>query len=102
MEKDASIQELLVKLTSLVEPGAFEIVDYWDADLFAIGLARPGESSVLAYVSTREAPGRYTVHLELMPSEDSGLPYTPGDVHEGLDWNALVTVVGAHLGWPNV
>lgn len=36
--KDNSIIELIKNLEILFEPGKFEMVDYWDADLCAIGL----------------------------------------------------------------
>lgn len=49
MEKDMTIIELLERLKSTIDLSLLEFVDYWDADLCAIGLKRGDR---LVYIST--------------------------------------------------
>ena len=49
MEKDRTIVELIERLKLLINFALIEIVDYWDADLCAIGLKK-GDKVV--YIST--------------------------------------------------
>ena len=78
--KDKTILSLIDRLKALMGVDAFDVVDRWDADLCAIGIARPDNHHVLVYVSTyRQPAGNYEVFLELPPEPGSDDPYTPGD-----------------------
>ena len=97
-DKHPSIQEAVRTLRQRLG-GRIAIADYWDADLHAIGIVAPETPGRLAYLSSfGMASGRYDVHLELSAPTDRDLPYEPGEVHEGLDIDGVVTVVAAYLG----
>ena len=99
MTKDPSIHDLLARLTAAFGAGSFDVVDHWEADRCAIGVARPGEPGTLAYVSTSGLPGgRYTVHLERPPSPGSALPYAPAGEREDIGLDEVLAVVETHLG----
>lgn len=51
MEKDKTILSLIEKLKTIIDLSVFKIIDYWDADLCAIGIKK-GE--ILIYISTNK------------------------------------------------
>lgn len=98
LRKDESILSLIDELKSRMGDDAFVVIDHWEGDLFAVGIARPDNHDVLAYVCTYEHPVEsYVVSLELPAKPGSELPYIQGDelqVH-GLD--KLVEVIEKHF-----
>ncbi len=97
--KDPSITHVLQELTALFEPGAFVIVDHWDADLCAIGIAQPHNHQVLVYISTYRQPNHaYAVDLELPSDTDDDVPYQAVAQYDLVDFPTLATLVGTHLG----
>jgi hypothetical protein len=71
MEKDPSIVELLERLSAELTEG-FEIVDYWDADLCAIGIQISSSPSCLIYISTfNQLPDQYYYECEVAESKES-------------------------------
>jgi hypothetical protein len=77
------------------------VVDHWDADLMAIGLARKGVAGKLAYLSVRSTSGdiRFFVALENPPKRDSDAPYEDAGSHGDLSLSQAADVIGRHLGW---
>ena len=74
-EKDPTIQRVIERLAGRFGRGAFAIVDHWDGDLCAIGIARPDDHGTLAYICTFGEPENcYYVELELPPPADSDMP----------------------------
>ena len=72
--KDPSILNLLARLRADLGDDAFDIVDHWEYDLVAIGLASPRDHRVLAYVSTlNQLPDTFSYELELPPSNGDEL-----------------------------
>lgn len=67
MEKDKSILLIIEKIKSVVDFHLIQIVDYWDADLCAIGLKKGNK---LVYISTfnaiDEAVAKYDYDLEIV------------------------------------
>jgi hypothetical protein len=64
MNKDASILDLVARL-DLPRRG-WIVVDHWDADCMAIGIATPADLRRLVYVSTYdEKPNRYYYECEI-------------------------------------
>jgi hypothetical protein len=63
--KDRSIWRLVAELAKRFDAHRFQIIDHWDADLFAIGIARTTEPRRLVYVSTyRQPAGSYSFQCE--------------------------------------
>jgi len=98
LDKDPIIVALLRRLRKYLGPSAFDIVDHWESDLCAIGIASPRDHGVLAYISCFGEPeGRYHVELELPPSPDGDLPFQVAGRYNDLDFEALADVVSNHL-----
>jgi hypothetical protein len=93
LKKDTTIVQLLEILRDRLGAGAFEVVDHWEADMSAIGIASPRDHRVLAYLGCfgRE-PGSYDVELE-SPAEMNGFVRE----HRNVDLEILVRVVREHL-----
>ena len=65
MKKDPFLRSLVNNIIEKLEEKDLEIVDYWDADLCAIGLKKKGESKRLVYVSSYgESPEYFCLEFE--------------------------------------
>ncbi len=94
--KDESIVDLLARLD--VATRGWQIVDHWEADLHAIGVAAKRDASRLVYVSTfAQVPGRFDFQCETQAgSNDDG--YASGATGEGVDYDVLLKAMTDHLG----
>jgi hypothetical protein len=102
LEKDPAILQVLERLAARLGPKTFDIVDHWDCDLTAVGVANPKDHRILAYISTFGMPeGRYIVELELPPEPGRKLPYHIAHTQSGLDFEQLVAKVRTHLARDN-
>ncbi|MBS0265205.1 MAG: hypothetical protein JSS02_24950 [Planctomycetes bacterium] len=95
---------MLDRLRSRLGAGAFDVVDHWDADLCAVGIARPDNHSVLVYISTfGRSDGGYFVSLEFPPQPDdeqwANHPYTPAGEQRVSSFDELVQVIQRHFGY---
>lgn len=81
--KNEVILRLLDRLTEHLGPGTFDIVDHWEGDLYAIGIARPDNPGFLVYISIfGHHNDTYFVSLELPPAAGSDLPYSQAGEQE--------------------
>lgn len=65
LHKDKSIINLLEKLFTKFDNSNFSIADFWDADLFAIGIQDSQSKNYLIYISTyKKLNGRYFIEVE--------------------------------------
>ena len=97
MDKDLSIIALLERLR--LEERGWEIVDDWDADMCAVGIAKVGSPRRLVYVSTFKCP----LERYYYDCEEPGASERPDDYHvtetgEGVDFATLLRVMERHLG----
>jgi hypothetical protein len=102
LQKHHTITRLLPRLRKRLGADAFDVVDHWDADLRAVGLARPDDHAVLVYVCTHGLPnGRYFASLELPPAQAgepwANHPYTPAGERDRLTFEELVEVIRKHF-----
>ena len=96
--KDESITVAIARLRDRFGARAFCVVDHWDADPCAIGIAGPHEQDRLVYICTfGKALGRYDISLELPSTPGTDHPYTPAGDHTDLDFSELATIVARHL-----
>lgn len=96
-DKDTSIQEVIAKLQNELGSNFFDIVDHWEADLGAIGIAHPGNHAILVYISTCSLPDKgYYASLEL-PSVEEDFPYQAVGESDDLDFEALASIIKRHL-----
>lgn len=68
--KDKTIRKVLAKLCRIFGETNFYLVDYWDADLCAIGVKNLTDKKHLIYISTNNKPtDYYFVEVEKINSE---------------------------------
>ena len=71
MEKDITILKFIERLKLIINFSLLEIVDYWEADLFAIGLIKGNK---LVYISTfknvKNEKVLYDFDLEIIDEND--------------------------------
>lgn len=97
--KDESITRMLDELRAELGDGAFDIVDHWDTDSFATGIARPDNHRVLVYVSTHHLRNnKYWVSLELPPEAGDDAPYATAGERRAQGIQELASIVRAHFG----
>ncbi len=102
-QKDQSIIRLLDGLTTRLGPRAFDVVDHWDGDWCAIGIARPDNHGVLVYISTYgEGDERCSVSLELPPRPGSDIPYTAAGNYDAASVDELAEIVRRHFDYDRV
>jgi len=93
--KDSSIERLLKALP--LKERAWVIVDHWDGDLLAVGIARKDEPRRLVYVSTRNAgKGKYYYECEV-PSGPDQTDYSVTDEGDEVDFDTLLRAMTKHL-----
>jgi hypothetical protein len=96
--KVPAIDVVLTQLRERLGPTAFDVVDHWPADPYAIAVSARDESSRLAYLSAYEKrAGRYDVHLERVPNGAAGVSYADVGYFTDLDVDGLTAVVASHL-----
>jgi hypothetical protein len=94
-DKDPIILGTLSRLWSRLGPGSFEVVNHWEADRTAVGIASPRSHRVLVNISSHE--DGFHVELELPSAAGDDLPYRVAGRASGLDFEQLVGVVAEHL-----
>lgn len=93
--KHRSISKLVERLRPADR--GWSIVDHWDGDLCAVGIAQPRRLSRLVYVSTwRMRPGRYYYECEA-PSGRKETDYEVVETGEDVDFAALLSAMERHL-----
>lgn len=98
MIKDSSICELVARL-DLPRRG-WQIVDHWEADLQAVGIASGAEVRRLVYVSSfSRAAGRFSYQCEV-PAGPVACDYQVVARGEDVSVDELICVVERHLDAP--
>ena len=75
------------------------IVDHWNGDRLAVGIARRDDHQQLAYIAVNptESADLFFVALETAPAQGSDLPYATAGEHNNLTIADVVRVIGKHL-----
>ena len=95
-EKDSSIVDLLDALN--LESRAWEVVDHWEGDLCATGVAARQDRRRLVYVSTFDhEPGRYSYQCEI-PNGPDEVDYRAVRSGENVTLRELIDAMELHLG----
>jgi hypothetical protein len=95
--KDAEIRAVLSWLGDRLGP-TFVVVDHWDGDLCAIGVAATHDPKQLVYISSWNRPGgRYFVELETAPAPGSEMQYASVSKFDNVDREELARIVAQHL-----
>ncbi|MFY0530539.1 hypothetical protein ACN28I_47690 [Archangium gephyra] len=95
IQKDKRILALLARLP--MNERGWVIVDHWDADLMAVGIAHPSDVRRLVYVSTfKKENGRYDYECEV-PTGAGPDHFTTSDRGEDVEEGALLAALERHL-----
>jgi hypothetical protein len=95
--KDPQIHRLLDELRRLLPDCPFQVVDGWDDDPTAVGIAHPDEPGLLVYVASEEiTPSKFYAAVERPARPGSDRP-EPGASHVDLDIYQLASLVRTHL-----
>jgi hypothetical protein len=96
-DKHETITRMLDELQAELGGAAFDVVDHWD-DSRAIGVARPDDHGVLAYISTHDSgKNKFWVSLELPPRTPEEFPYLPAGDRQVNGIQELAAVVRTHF-----
>src|SRR5262249_42745761 len=77
------------------------VVDHWNADLTAIGVALKTDPQRLAYIAALPPSDRYFIELETAPTQGSYFPYTVVGRFDAVDRDRLLRIVDDHLRQPD-
>jgi hypothetical protein len=95
LEKDKSILELIAMLP--IDAMGWIVIDHWQADRFALGIAHPRSPRRLVYVSTfRCSPHRYNYECEV-PSGGSSMEFDVNAAADGVNFEELLQVIREHV-----
>lgn len=101
--KDKTIRDFLTKLSNLIGNKAFDIVDHWNGDKFAIGIAKPSNHDVLVYIQTfGNQKGKYDVHLEIPSENKNKIPYIDAGRHSNVTFAQIVKIICNHFNFHNI
>ncbi len=93
--KDKSIKDLLHKL-DLCKHG-WTTIDYWEADLCAIGIVNPNKPRHIVYISTfDEEAGSYYYECEI-PNGPNLHNYISSRTGEHVSYEEVKTILHSHL-----
>lgn len=96
LQKDPSILQLLNRLRADLGDDAFDIVDHWEGESSAIGLALPSDHRVLVYVCTEDLPqGSFSYELELPPNDETSV-YSVARRSDGCSYLELLGALSSH------
>lgn len=88
--------ELIKAVNLLMEFVPLDIVDHWEADLNAIGIASKNNHRVLAYIATTDKLEKFNVHLELPCNTDID-DYVESAVYEEITLTEMAGVISGHF-----
>ena len=95
--KDKSIIDFVNMIQHEIDSHGWIIIDNWDADRFAVGIAKKANPKILVYISTYEkSPFKYDYECE-MPENDQGLEYEAIDKEVDVDIKKVVSILKQHL-----
>lgn len=100
LEKNLEIKALLVRLTNVIDTQAMMIIHSSPEEYNAIGLAKPDEPDIWAYVYTfGQAPDCYGIHLQFPKLPDNRVDGAI-DARENVTFEALLDILITHLDIP--
>lgn len=94
--KSEDIERVLAIFREAMGRDSFDVVDHWEADPTAVGIAAPADHSRLVYVRSVSASA-FDATLEVAAAADSDCPYDVVASYIGITAPELVAVVQSHL-----
>ena len=98
LHKHASIWAFLGGLSERVDYEHYQVIDNWDADLYAVGVAAVHDPAQLVYICTFAQPlGRYTYECEVAAQDGS---YVTTERGSARNLEEMAAIVQRHLSVP--
>lgn len=98
LQKDETILEVIKKLFDKFGESNFQLTDYWEADLCAVGIKNVTDRKYLIYISTFNCPiGFYFVEVEKSDSETDLADYSIVEKFEKTDFDQLLKLFIKYL-----
>jgi hypothetical protein len=94
--KDPTLVAVLRQLRKDLGPNAFVVEDHWEADLNAVGIARPSDRRFLIYIATWPEVSGLSFQCEF-PASDGDMPYESADMIDGATYEQLLSAARLHL-----
>ncbi|MBE7209809.1 MAG: hypothetical protein INR65_02230 [Gluconacetobacter diazotrophicus] len=94
--KDRGIRRALTKLDEILGDGFFDVVDHWEADRTAIGIASPSDHHRLVYIRFL-GHGLFDVIREEAPDGGTEVPCVEIGSFEKLRLDEVIEAVRCHL-----
>ena len=96
--KSQSVREFVRALAEHLGSQSFSVVDHWEADTHAIGIANVADPRVLVYVSVNDSAPRYFLSFESPPAGQwANHPYTPGPERPVESLSEVVALIRQHV-----
>lgn len=96
--KTKDIKDLINKLFKSLGTESFKIVDYWESDLTAIGIASFSNDKSLVYISTfNQDEGNYYVSIESPKQQNKDLSYNQTREFKSVNFERLVKIIENHI-----
>lgn len=100
LAKEDALKALLIQLMQVIDQQAIKVIDPTPEDKTSIGLAKPDEPAIWAYVYTYgQRPAHYGVHLQFPHLPDNQVDGAI-DAQENVSFTALVDILITHLEIP--
>lgn len=95
-EKDPLLLRLLEAVADALRGAPLVLVDHWDGDFFAIGIAAEREPNRLVYVSTlQQASGHCFIECETPDDSEAG--YASSQTEKSVPFARAVEIIRQHL-----
>lgn len=100
--KSPALKHLVAFVLDRLPDQSAVVVDHWEGDPDAIGIARRSDTGWLVYIhAEKDANGRYFLSRELPPNSDLW-PFEDAGSEQFDDLDTLANAVKAHLGGMSV
>ena len=101
LDKDLALKALLVRLTNHFSEDVMLVIDPTPEDSSSIGLAKPDEPEIWAYVYTYgQTDEHYGIHLQFPKLPDNEVDGVI-DAQENVSFEQLIELLAMHLDIPD-
>ena len=102
LRKNNQTLQMLEQLKQRLGVGAFNVVDHWEGDLQAVGIAHPSDEYQLVYIAADQLSGKLYVELETAARAGSQVPYSISGRYPSVTFDELVELVDTHFSNPGL
>jgi hypothetical protein len=98
LSKERKLISTILRLSEIFGDQAFDVVDHWESNFCAVGIAQKMNHSILVYIDNFEQDNdTYHVELERPPFPGTNLPFSSAGSFEKVSFEDLCTLISRHL-----